>query len=100
VQIWDVATGRSLAVLQGHAGWAFVVAFAHDGRVLASAGEDGVIKLWDVAAGHERAGFAAHADHIHALAFAPDGRSLASGSRDRTIKLWEISSMIGPPTNR
>jgi WD40 repeat protein len=49
VKLWDVATGRELATLQGDSGPAFPVAFARNGKVLATGTKNGRIQLWDLA---------------------------------------------------
>jgi RNA polymerase sigma factor (sigma-70 family) len=91
VFVWDVATGKRAA---GAAGGlplgAGSVAFAPDGRTLATASADGVIRLWEVASWTVRAEFRGHRDRVSALAFAPDGR-LLSGSLDTTVLAWDTS---------
>ena len=49
VKLWDVATGKELATLTGHANPVRCVAFMPDGGTLASGSGDGAVKLWDVA---------------------------------------------------
>jgi len=49
--LWDVASGREVRTLSGHTDDVNSVAFAPDGRTLASGSFDDTIKLWDVASG-------------------------------------------------
>src|SRR5262249_41927530 len=55
VRLWDVATGKELATLQGHRGVVSSVTFSPDGKTLASGSNDYTVKLWDVATGQEKA---------------------------------------------
>jgi type VI secretion system protein ImpC len=102
VKLWDWATGRLLRTLRGHKGVAESsrdrtpgvnsVAFAPDGKTLASGGLDGTIKLWSVADGKELATLRGHAGRVLSVAFAPDGLTLASASDDLTAKLWDVAT--------
>jgi WD40 repeat protein len=70
-------------------GYVHAVAFAPDGKTLATGSSDGVVKLWDVATGKERRTLRGHRGNICSVAFAPDGRTLATGSYDQTVRLWD-----------
>ncbi len=69
------------------------VAFAPDGRTLATGSYDRTVRLWDVDKGIETRRLIGHEGAVESVAFALDGRFLASGSRDRTVRLWETKSV-------
>ena len=93
VKLWDAVNGRLIHTLKGHKSGVACVAFAPDGRLLASGSwGDHTVKLWDVASGREARTFGGHARDVNCVAFSPDGRLLASGSDDKTVKLWDVAS--------
>jgi len=96
VYIWDAATGRSVATLAaGPRPGAANAAFAPDGRTLATASADGVIRLWETATWKVRAEFRGHRDRVTAMAFGPDGR-LFTGGLDTVVLGWDVRPPRGP----
>ena len=70
-----------------------------DGKLLATAGNDGTLKLWDARELKVLATLKGHDGPVNAVAFSPDGQFLASGGKDRTIRIWNVAEKkeAGPP---
>jgi WD40 repeat protein/serine/threonine protein kinase len=64
------------------------LAFSPDGKTLAWAGDDAIVRLGDMIG--VRTSFKGHADKIGCVAFSPDGRTVVSASRDGTARVWNV----------
>ena len=91
IRLWDVATRKEVARLEGHTNSVNSVAFDPQGRWLASGSTDGTVRLWSLAQRKELARLEGHSDVVRSVAFDPQGRWLASGANDKTVRLWDLA---------
>jgi WD40 repeat protein len=68
------------------------VAFSPDGKLLATADVNGLVRLWEVRDRKQILVCKGHTSWVHAIAFSPDGQYLISGSEDQTLRLWDVST--------
>ena len=79
-------------MLPGHQGGVFTLAFARDGRTLASGGADRAVRLWDLGSGDLARTLEGHTDDVHGVAFSSDGAVLASAGGEGAVRTWSVAS--------
>jgi WD40 repeat protein len=87
----DNSTAQSATELKGHTALIYHLAFSPDGKLLATAGFDNVVKLWEWPSGKEIRTLSGHTGPVYCVVFHPSGTILASGSLDKTIRLWNVA---------
>ena len=86
------AIARMGTVRLRHEAQVSCVAFAPDGKTVASASEDKTVRLWDTATGKEIHQLRGHQRWVNSVVFSPDGKMVASASADHTVRLWDAAS--------
>jgi WD40 repeat protein len=88
--LWNVRTATRTARLQVEDGKPVrSLAFSPDGRLLAAAGEELVVRLWDVQSRQVRHALPA-ANWVAGLVYDPRGRTLAVWYSHPEIQLWDL----------
>jgi WD40 repeat protein len=105
IQVWDIATGQSVMILDGSSEPVYymcALAYSPDGTLIASGDTNGRMWVWDAATGAELVTWRAHIDEeghygrVSELDFSPDGTKLVSGSYDfhdgteNTVRVWGL----------
>jgi RNA polymerase sigma factor (sigma-70 family) len=88
------AIGRLGTTRLRHGPMVQAVAFAPDGKTLASPGlrKDNAVILWDAATGKEVRRFIGHNEYPVSIAIAPNGKTLAAGAQDGSVRVWDVAT--------
>jgi WD40 repeat protein len=98
LQVWDTATGTSVAGPVATGDPAPAVAVSPDGRLIASGGDDMVLRLWTPQLVQAHAPVKAHTNRVMGLAFRPGDGALFSVGFDGAVLVWHIAGAGAPGT--
>lgn len=92
--IWDVASGQSLATLSGHTGRVVDSEFSADGSAIATVTDDAAVWVWDVASGKKLAELRGHTGKITSVAFSLDNKLVLTTAwyPDGSARVWDVST--------
>ena len=85
--------------LKGHAAAVNAVAFSPDGKILASADNDGDISFWDPGSGERKHTHNFAHTPVYAMAYSPDGKFLALSGKGQAAILFDGTNIQSLPTS-
>lgn len=80
IKVWDLATKKEIARLEGHTAQVLAVAFNTNATQVASGGADKLLKVWDIETRHTTSSLGRHASAITALAWPGDGKVIVAAT--------------------
>lgn len=91
---WDAlaATPSSARTIDAHKGFIRAVAVSPDGKLLATGGDDRVVRVWSAADGTLAGEMKGHENHVYGIGFHPDGKNIISGDLMGVVKQWEVGT--------
>jgi WD40 repeat protein len=92
LRVFQISTGQETKVPIDAA--IFDMNFSPDGKVLATALEDGTLELRDAENLQFVGSFQGHVASLTAISFSPDARLIATASFDQTIKMWSLDGQL------
>jgi WD40 repeat protein/serine/threonine protein kinase/tetratricopeptide (TPR) repeat protein len=87
VNIWEVASRKTVLGPLRHSHDITSVAWAPDGQSLATGSTDETVKIWDTRTGREICTLRGQGDGVSSLAWGPDSL-LASGGNNGSLRIW------------
>ena len=90
VRIWNTATGKQVAELEGHSRRVTSVAFSH--RYIASGSGDSTVRLWGATKFQAEHLLEGHLRGVMSVALSCNDRFVLSGSDDMTLRIWDTKT--------
>ena len=92
---WPAAAAEKpvpLRTVEAHRGWIRALSVSPDGTLVATCGNDLLVKVWNLADGVLVKEFAGHETQIYNVAFHPGGKELVSGDLKSNVIHWELET--------
>lgn len=83
---------KVLRKIEAHKGYVRGVDISPDGTLVATGGNDNVVRLWSAETGKLVREMLGHKRHIYNVKFDPTGRSLVSGDLMGVLKQWDVAT--------
>ncbi|HMC28300.1 MAG TPA: c-type cytochrome domain-containing protein, partial [Verrucomicrobiae bacterium] len=98
IRIWKTALGagpsgwKLESSWQAHSDSIMALDISHDGKLIASAGIDKLVKMFDLTTHAEAGKFEGHMGHVLGVGFSADDSMLASAGADKILNIWDTKT--------
>lgn len=83
---------KPIRSIEAHAGWVRAVVASPDNKLLATAGNDQLVKIWDFQTGEQLVQLAGHESDVYNVVFHPSEARLVSADLKGKIIDWDLQS--------
>ncbi len=90
LRLWDVVRRAPAPALE-HPDVLQDVCWSPDGKSLATASLDKLVRVWDVGKAEVIRTFEGHIGPVHSVAFTSDGQRVVSAADDRRVRVWNLA---------
>ncbi len=94
VAVWETAatSPKRIRTIEAHRGWVRAIGVSPDGTLLATGGNDRVVRLWEASSGSLIRELEGHRGHVYSLEFHPTGKTLLTGDLLGAIREWDLGT--------
>ncbi|WP_143268727.1 NB-ARC domain-containing protein [Amycolatopsis vastitatis] len=94
IRLWEPESGRLIRLVDAPDIDDDVLALSPDGKVLASADDEGTIRLWDTGTWRTTSVLRGHSTWLSSLAFSADGEKLFTLDSDGNVFTWDLPTGV------
>lgn len=91
---WELSAQhpQPLEMIDAHQGWIRSVDFSRKGDLLATCGNDRLVKVWSLTDRKQVEELSGHESHVYSVAFHPNGQHLVSADHLGVIRQWDTAT--------
>jgi WD40 repeat protein len=95
ILLWDLSNDDNISPTTlyaeiGEGDDVYAISYSPDGRYIASASGNGLVRLWNTSDGSCKSVLEGHQAPVPSICFSPNGKILASVGEDSCLRLWNV----------
>jgi WD40 repeat protein len=94
IRIFDTATCKQIAILEGHKHYVNTISLSWNNRLLASTSLDKTARLWNLNTNFPVGPPLQHEHDVNSAALSPDGKVLVTACKNKNVYMWDIHAIL------